>query len=105
MEDWSCYLDNDGLVDLDHINRDPSQLYRLVIMRGPTQQLPIIEGFENAMDQFDAGIKKQDSVSLGDVLRNRIRFLRNKLQGQENYQGTTIKRLEVLRSAVCVSLT
>lgn len=102
--DADGYIDENGLIDFDHINRDLTQCNTMVLDKSPSAYVHILDGFEEAMALFNTRMPfeahESTSVKTNSKIASRINFYRQKLQGQEHYQSITLQRLDAQRSAV-----
>jgi hypothetical protein len=104
IEDKESYVDKDGLVDFDLINRHLVECHSQVLWKRPKAYLQILEGFGKIMDKFVERLPTQrDEIELRKLhssMTSRMEFYRRKLQGIESYAYTTLQRLDIQRSAV-----
>ena len=97
---WDGYVDQQGLIDFDAINKELTECHRNVIKKGSLAYLRILDGFDEAMDLFATHRIDDQTTSVHADLTSRIDFSRKKLRGEEQYQSDTLQRLEVQRNAV-----
>jgi hypothetical protein len=104
IEDKEGYVDKDGLVDFDLINRDLVECHSQVLWKRPRAYLQLLEGFNTIMKEFMERLPEERNVphlrKLHESMLSRLEFYRRKLQGIESYAYTTLQRLDVQRSAV-----
>lgn len=104
IDDKESYVDNDGLVDLDLINRHLVECHSQVLWKRPEAYLQILNGFDRIMKEFMDRLpeerKVKDMRKLHESMLSRLAFYRSKLQGIESYAFTTLQRLDIQRSAV-----
>jgi hypothetical protein len=103
------YVDKDGLVDFDLINRHLVECHSQVLWKRPKAYLEIATSFEEAMKAFRARVpeERMDSTlrKLHSSIESRMDFYKKKLQGIDNYAWTTLQRLDIQRSAVSIPLS
>jgi hypothetical protein len=104
IDDKESYVDNDGLVDFDLINRHLVECHSQVLWKRPKAYMQILDGFNEAMENFRLIIPehRNDLImrKLHASMLSRLEFYRRKLQGLESYAFTTLQRLEIQRNAV-----
>jgi hypothetical protein len=104
IDDKESYVDKDGLVDLDLINRHLVECHSQVLWKRPKAYLLLLESFNKIMKQFMDRLpeqrKTEDMRKLHESMLSRLEFYRSKLQGIESYAFTTLQRLDIQRSAV-----
>jgi hypothetical protein len=104
IDDKESYVDNEGLVDFDLINRHLVECHSQVLWKRPKAYLQILEGFDKIMKQFMERLPEERKVNdmhkLHESMLSRLEFYRSKLQGIESYAFTTLQRLDIQRSAV-----
>jgi hypothetical protein len=108
IEEKEGYVNREGVVDLDAINRDLVECHSQVLWKRPKAYLEILAGLESAMGKFWDKLPKERREEkmlrgLHASMMARLDFYRNKLQGIESYAHTTLARLDIQRSAVCFS--
>ena len=114
IEEKDSYLDKEGLVDFDLINRHLVECHSQVLWKRPKAYMQILDGFRRAMDLFEkttSAVDKEIDSNLcprwnrnmrqlhGSML-SRHDFYRSKLQGIESYAYTTLQRLDIQRAAL-----
>lgn len=114
IEEKDSYLDKEGLVDFDLINRHLVECHSQVLWKRPKAYMQILDGFKNAMDLFketslavdrevDSHPRPRWNRSLRQLhgsMLSRHAFYRSKLQGIESYAHTTLQRLDIQRAAL-----
>jgi hypothetical protein len=104
IEDKEGYVDKDGLVDFDLINRHLVECHSQVLWKRPTAYLQLLEGFDKIMRDFVEKLPEERNVNdmrkLHASMLSRMQFYRSKLQGIDSYAFTTLQRLDIQRSAV-----
>lgn len=115
IEEKDSYLDKEGLVDFDLINRHLVECHSQVLWKRPKAYMQILDGFRRGMDLFKETALKVDNMVDADELNprwnrsmrqlhgsmnSRHDFYRSKLQGIESYAYTTLQRLEIQRAAL-----
>lgn len=114
IEEKDSYLDKDGLVDFDLINRHLVECHSQVLWKRPKAYMQILDGFRGAMDLFketsvavDREVESNASPRWNRSLRQlhgsmlaRHDFYRSKLQGIDSYAYTTLQRLDIQRAAL-----
>lgn len=107
IEDKESYVDGNGLVDFDLINRHLVECHSQVLWKRPKAYLQILDGFAKIMDQFTARLPMErddiETRKLHASMSSRMEFYRRKLQGIDSYAFTTLQRLDIQRSAVSLS--
>lgn len=107
IEEKEGYV-REGVIDLDAINRDLVECHSQVLWKRPKAYLQILQQLEKAMKMFDERLPEQrrDATmrALQASMLARFDFYRVKLQGIESYAYTTLQRLDIQRSAVCIPL-
>ena len=105
IQEQEGYVDKQGIVDLDAVNRDLVECHSQVLWKRPKAYMEILAGIEGSMEKFDSKIpKKRRSKELKKLhasMLARLDFYRVKLQGIDSYAHTTLQRLEIQRAAVC----
>jgi len=106
IQEKEGYVEN-GVVDLDAINRDLVECHSQVLWKRPLAYLQLSESIEKAMDNFYKELpqhRKDDEImkKLQASMHSRMDFFKVKLQGIDSYAYTTLQRLDIQRSAVCV---
>ena len=108
IEDKESYVDKDGLVDFDLINRHLVECHSQVLWKRPKAYLLILESFKAAMGIYMESLQEQgrgrDMKKLHSSMLSRMDFYGKKLQGIDSYAHTTLQRLEIQRSAVLATL-
>lgn len=103
IEEKEGYV-SEGVVDLDAINRDLVECHSQVLWKRPKAYLEILTEIEKCLHRFIDKLpdKRRSSEvrKLHASLESRLEFYRVKLQGIESYAYTTLKRLDIQRSAV-----
>lgn len=103
IEEKEGYVD-DGVVDLDAVNRDLVECHSQVLWKRPIAYLQILDGIERAMERFWEKLPEHrmenDMRKLQASMIARLDFYRVKLQGLDSYAFTTLQRLDIQRSAV-----
>ena len=106
IEEKEGYV-KDGVVDLDAVNRDLVECHSQVLWKRPKAYLEILAGIETAMEKAFNKMPehRRDNTmrALQASMEARMDFYRVKLQGIESYAYTTLQRLEIQRSAVCIT--
>ena len=104
ITDNEGYVDKDGLVDFDLINRHLVECHSQVLWKRPKAYLKLLDGFEKVMDEFMAKLPAERNTpglrKLHASMLSRMEFYRRKLQGIDSYAYTTLQRLDIQRSAV-----
>jgi hypothetical protein len=107
IDDKESYVDSEGLVDFDLINRHLVECHSQVLWKRPRAYLQILDGFNKIMKEFMEKLPEERNVShlrkLHESILSRLEFYRRKLQGIESYAYTTLQRLDIQRSAVSCS--
>jgi hypothetical protein len=107
IEEKEGYV-KEGVVDLDAVNRDLVECHSQVLWKRPKAYLEILGGIEDAMEKFYTRLPDErqggEIEKLHDSMLARLDFYRVKLQGIESYAHTTLARLDIQRSAVCIPL-
>jgi hypothetical protein len=105
IEEKEGYV-KEGVVDLDAVNRDLVECHSQVLWKRPKAYLEILVGIEKAMKRFYDKLpehrKDETMRALQASMEARMDFYRVKLQGIESYAYTTLQRLDIQRSAVCM---
>lgn len=109
IEEKEGYVNREGVVDLDAVNRDLVECHSQVLWKRPKAYLEILLGLEKSMEKFYDKLpaEKREAVmrKLHLSMLARLDFYRNKLQGIESYAHVTLLRLDIQRSAVSFFLT
>lgn len=113
IEDKESYVDKDGLVDFDLINRHLVECHSQVLWKRPTAYIQIADGFGEAFKLFEEGFDgsatpdrwRKELRMLNKSMQSRMQFYKKKLQGIDSYAHTTLQRLEIQRSAVSLSFS
>jgi hypothetical protein len=105
IEEREGYV-KEGVVDLDAINRDLVECHSQVLWKRPKAYLQILACIDKATNKFFDKLPEErkdgEMRKLQYSMLARMEFYRVKLQGIESYAHTTLQRLEIQRSAVCV---
>jgi len=110
IDEREGYVNKEGVVDLDAINRDLVECHSQVLWKRPKAYLEILVGVEDAMKKFYVKLP-EDRMSdpqtrkLHASMLARLDFYRNKLQGIESYAHVTLARLDIQRSAVSLAFS
>jgi hypothetical protein len=103
IEEKEGYV-QEGVVDLDAINRDLVECHSQVLWKRPKAYLEILTEIEKALRKFHEKLppqrKDEQTRKLQASMEARLDFYRVKLQGIESYAYTTLQRLDIQRSAV-----
>jgi hypothetical protein len=104
IEEKEGYV-SEGVVDLDAINRDLVECHSQVLWKRPKAYLEVLAEIERSLSRFiDKLPERRDKDcelrKLHASMVSRLEFYRIKLQGIESYAYTTLKRLDIQRSAV-----
>jgi hypothetical protein len=110
IEEKEGYVNREGVVDLDAVNRDLVECHSQVLWKRPKAYIEILAGIESGMDKFWCGLSRErrEEVQMRKLhpsMLARLDFYRNKLQGIESYAHTTLARLDIQRSAVSFQLS
>jgi hypothetical protein len=104
IDDKDSYVDKDGLVDFDLINRHLVECHSQVLWKRPTAYLQILDIFHKTMAKFMDALPEErnttDMRKLHASMLSRMEFYKSKLQGIDSYAFTTLQRLDIQRSAV-----
>lgn len=108
IDDRESYVDKDGLVDFDLINRHLVECHSQVLWKRPRAYMQILDGFRDAMGLFQTAATGVDAERRWDGATRRLHasmasrhdFYRKKLQGIDSYAYTTLQRLEIQRAAL-----
>jgi hypothetical protein len=104
IADNESYVDKEGLVDFDLINRHLVECHSQVLWKRPKAYLQLLDGFDKIMKEFLAQLPAERNTSemrkLHASMLSRMEFYRRKLQGIDSYAYTTLQRLDIQRSAV-----
>ncbi|KFX93432.1 hypothetical protein V495_02298 [Pseudogymnoascus sp. VKM F-4514 (FW-929)] len=105
IDDKESYVDQDGLVDFDLINRHLVECHSQVLWKRPKAYMQILQSFDEAMELFkssaEGGERWQGELKkLNASMLSRHEFYRKKLQGIDSYAYTTLQRLAIQRSAL-----
>ena len=107
IEEREGYV-KEGVVDLDAINRDLVECHSQVLWKRPKAYLQILACIDrhtnNFFDKLPEERKDGEMRKLQYSMLARMEFYKVKLQGIESYAHTTLQRLEIQRSAVCVPI-
>lgn len=108
IQEQEGYVTKEGVVDLDAVNRDLVECHSQVLWKRPKAYLQLCASIEQAMDQYYARLPEErrdvETKKLHSSMQSRMDFYRVKLQGIESYAYTTLKRLDIQRSAVSHSI-
>jgi hypothetical protein len=103
IEEKEGYV-KEGVVDLDAINRDLVECHSQVLWKRPKAYLEILAEIEAGLQRFLEKLpekrKDEQTRKLQASMETRLDFYRVKLLGIESYAYTTLKRLDIQRSAV-----
>jgi hypothetical protein len=113
VEEHEQYF-QDGLIEVDSLNRDLVECHGHVLWKRPQAYLAIAKEMEKAMDKFivkwtvrDEDVvhpaertQRKEILKLHRTMHSRIDFYKVKLTGLENYIHITLERLKVQREAV-----
>jgi len=106
IEEKDGYVNDDGIMDFDAVNRDLVECHSQVLWKRPVAYMRIIEAFEKSLKLFDGGLPEQRKTKRVRTthanIAARMDFYRIQLQGLDSYAYTTLQRLEVQRSAVSI---
>lgn len=104
IEEKEGYVNKEGVVDLDAVNRDLVECHSQVLWKRPKAYLELLRGIERGMERFMEKLpqerRDEEMVKLQDSMMARMDFYKAKLQGIESYAYTTLQRLDIQRSAV-----
>jgi hypothetical protein len=104
IDDRESYVDKDGLVDFDLINRHLVECHSQVLWKRPKAYMQILDGFNDAMEKFYSAMPgHRNDITMRKLhtsMISRLEFYRRKLQGLDSYAFTTLQRLEIQRNAV-----
>jgi hypothetical protein len=100
------YIDEYGLINFDQIIMELATCHTEVLKKSPSAYLRVLDGFDDAMALFEMHSQRPspsphvywNQHHTHSMLSSRIDFYQKKLHGQEQYQSTTLQRLEVQRS-------
>lgn len=104
IDDKESYV-QDGLVDLDLINRHLVECHSQVLWKRPRAYMQILESFDRAMALFQGEVRARarwegELRRLHASMLSRHEFYKCKLQGIDSYAFTTLQRLEIQRAAL-----
>lgn len=104
IDDKESYV-QDGLVDLDLINRHLVECHSQVLWKRPRAYMQILESFDRAMALFQGEVASRarwegELRRLHASMLSRHEFYKCKLQGIDSYAFTTLQRLEIQRAAL-----
>ncbi|KAH6888545.1 hypothetical protein B0T10DRAFT_55957 [Thelonectria olida] len=113
VEEHEQYF-QDGLIEVDSLNRDLVECHGHVLWKRPQAYLAIAKEMEKAMDKFLAKwmvrnesvtdpaerTQRNEVLKLHRTMHSRIDFYKVKLTGLENYIHITLERLKVQREAL-----
>lgn len=103
IEEKEGYVQKDGPLDLDALNRDLVECHSQVLWKRPKGYLEIVDGFQKTLSIFEPRVNKERKAGLMKLHRSmeaRMDFYKCKIQGLESYSRITLARLEIQRSAV-----
>lgn len=111
IEEKDGYVRPDGVMEVDAISRDLVECHSQVLWKAPRAYLGVVTEMEAAMARFwaklpaerregTAGGEVEELAKLHRCLLSRLDFYKVKLRGIENYQATTLERLNIQRDAV-----
>lgn len=105
IQEQEGYVNKEGVVDLDAVNRDLVECHSQVLWKRPKAYLQMLVHVEKTMATFYEKLpleKKDEQMrKLHASMLARLDFYRVKLQGLDSYAYTTLQRLDIQRSAVC----
>lgn len=103
IEEKEGYV-KEGVVDLDAINRDLVECHSQVLWKRPRAYLENLAEIAASLSKFLERLpeqrKDEQMRQLSASMEARMEFYRIKLQGIDSYAYTTLKRLDIQRSAV-----
>ena len=103
IEEKEGYV-KEGVVDLDAINRDLVECHSEVLWKRPRAYLEILAEIDQSLKKFLEKLPERrregDMMKLHASMSSRLEFYRIKLQGIDSYAYTTLRRLDIQRSAV-----
>lgn len=103
IEEKEGYV-TEGVVDLDAINRDLVECHSQVLWKRPKAYLEILAEMEASLKKFVEKLPERrwdgEMRKLHASMVSRLDFYRVKLQGIDSYAYTTLRRLDIQRSAV-----
>jgi hypothetical protein len=103
IEEKEGYV-KEGVVDLDAINRDLVECHSQVLWKRPRAYLENLAEIAASLTKFLERLpeerKDEQMRKLSASMEARMEFYRIKLQGIDSYAYTTLKRLDIQRSAV-----
>ena len=104
IDDKESYVNKDGLVDFDLINRHLVECHSQVLWKRPRAYLQLLDSFNKSMKEYMERLPTERNIpdmrKLHDSMLSRLEFYRRKLQGIDSYAYTTLQRLDIQRSAV-----
>ncbi|RFU31736.1 hypothetical protein B7463_g4618, partial [Scytalidium lignicola] len=106
IEENGGYANNEGVVNLDAVNRDLIECHSQALWKRPIAYLCILEAMNEAMEFFRDHLsddQKQNDPHIMILHANfcsRMRFFKMRLKGIESYAHTTLARIEIQRSAL-----
>ncbi|RDW71138.1 hypothetical protein BP6252_07701 [Coleophoma cylindrospora] len=104
IQEREGYVNKDGVVDLDAVNRDLVECHSQVLWKRPKAYLQLCTSIENAMIRYYERLPEErrdkETKKLHSSMQSRMDFYRVKLQGIESYAYTTLQRLDIQRSAL-----
>jgi hypothetical protein len=99
------YRDENGLVDLELVSRHLAECHSQLLWKNPKGYIEILDGFAEAMEKFK-DLLPVPQKDVDEVLRAhnditvRAEFHRKQLQSLDKYKDTTLKRIDIQKSAV-----
>lgn len=103
--DEEHYVDN-GVMDVEAVNRDLTECTAQVLWKQPEAYLRIVEAMELTATEFSNFLPDPSRNERMEILQTRILsrldLYRKKWLGMETYANTTLKRLDLQRSAVSI---
>lgn len=109
VEEHEQYF-QDGLIEVDSLNRDLVECHGHVLWKRPQAYLAIAKEMDNSLEKFWGKWLLQDEANALDqrkalrklhrTMHSRVDFYKVKLTGMENYIHITLERLKVQREAV-----
>lgn len=103
IEEKESYV-NEGVIDLDALNRDLVECHSQVLWKRPKAYLEILTGVEKALQNFHEKLPEErqgpEMRQLQSSMMGRLDFYRVKLGGLESHAKVTLQRLDIQRSAL-----
>jgi len=104
IEEREGYVTEEGVVDLDAVNRDLVLCHAQVLWKRPIAFLRITDSFKEAMELFYNSMPEERKnpriKKTQDSMLSRLEFYKKKWEGIETYASTTSERLEMQKSSV-----